>query len=179
MIGDILSIQVLRSGQVLDLSVPLKSTVTQELIIGTNNMPPKYYIYQGLIFTTVTQQFIESFDGKFPIPELLPELMNNYRNNNQKEIVILAKVLPHATTYGYHHIGMETIETVNGVKVNDLNHLISLIETSEEPYIQMEIGYNGLYKLVLARHNADDITKTILEQYFIPFDRSKDLHNDN
>ena len=178
-VGDVLRVQVLRDHKPMDLSVPLSSTVNQDLVIATNNIPPKYYTYQGLVFTTVTKQFVDAFKGRVPVPEVLPKILNSFRSGDQKEIVILLRVLPHEVTYGYHDLAMETIDSVNSVKVHDLEHLIELIEGSDKDYIQIEFGYKGLYKMILNHHDAERVNRDILQQYNIPFDRSEDLRDSN
>jgi S1-C subfamily serine protease len=178
-LGDPLQLTVLRDGKPLELSVQLDRPVEQGWLIPMEqyDILPTYYIYGGVVFAPLTKNLLQMWGrgwyDKAP-KELVARLGDNLRPEEIDEVVLALKVLAADSNQGYQNENFWQIESVDGEKVRNLSHLISLLDAGRgNAFVTIE--NNAGLKMILDRGKAEREQPEILTTYRIPADRSADL----
>ena len=171
-IGEKINLDIMRSGKIKNLTLSLNKTRKDFLLVPNEQYDkrPKYFIFGGIVFSTLTKNFLNAFDDA--ANELTVEL-SNWPTKEKKEVVIALKVLPADINEGYHDVNSWEVSEVNGNKFKDLNELYYLVTTSADPYVTFK-NKNG-YEVVIDRKKAKESHKHILSTYNIKKDSSSDL----
>lgn len=178
-IGQKMELEVLRRGRPKKLIVALNRAVgTLDLVARERyDVRPTYFIYGGLIFVPLTQNYLMSWgqDWYNSAPKNLVALYQYGQPDVQgEEAVILSKVLPAEVNSGYHEFRDLRIVSVNGGQIRNLQELIRAVEQSKKKPIitfQSELGL----KIVLDRARVESVKASILQTYSVPADRSDNL----
>ncbi|WP_257263645.1 S1C family serine protease [Endozoicomonas sp. ONNA2] len=178
-VGEELGVRVIRDKQALDLVVTLTQPVNNDLLLGFDGQAaPSYFIYQGLVFTTVTRELLMGAGHDLiSYAGFTPMLLNNFRFADEDEVVVILKVLPHEANRGYHNIFLRRVDSVGSKKVRNLRQLVNLIESEEQDFLELNTGYKGLEKIVLNTHLADMVNEEVMWLNGIQHDRSKNLRS--
>jgi hypothetical protein len=177
-VGEELPLEVLREGRPLSLSVRLGTGGAHLTVVGParHDQPPSYFVFAGLVFAPLTQNYLESWGEDWTVEapaHLLAELERPARVPGE-EVVVLVKVLAASVTDGYHDLADEIVSSVDGTPPRNLAHLVELIETGQGEFLR--IGYRDeAREVVMRRDRARAAARGILAQYGIASDRSPDL----
>jgi len=181
-INDSVQFEILRNGKIREATVRLTKPLDYERLVSHERYdePPLYYIIGGLVFETLTLNYLMEYgtekDWHINAPK---ELFNFYINgeptNEQREIVVLVKVLADEINVGYHDFVDAVISSVNGIKVARIGDLVRGFEKNRGEYHIVE-DIRG-YKMVLDRKKVVESGERILKKYKIGSDRSKNMHN--
>ncbi|KPJ76548.1 MAG: hypothetical protein AMJ54_11035, partial [Deltaproteobacteria bacterium SG8_13] len=178
-IGESLELEVLRRGRKKKLTVPLNRAVGSLDLVAREryDVRPAYFIYGGLIFVPLTQNYLMSWgeDWYNTAPKNLVALYQFAQAAMEgEEAVILSKVLPAEVNSGYHEYRDLRIVSVNGRQIRNLQQLIRLVEQPpSKPNIEFQSDL-GL-KIVLDRERVGSEQAEILQTYSVPADRSESL----
>jgi S1-C subfamily serine protease len=180
-LGEKLRLDILRDHRQKTVSITLDRAVgTLDLVAKERyDVRPTYFIYGGLIFIPLTQNYLMSWgdDWYNSAPKNLVALYKFGRSTVQgEEAVILSKVLPAEVNSGYHNYRDLRIVGVNKHKIFNLRQLIRAVEApAEEPFIEFKTD-QGL-KIVMNRKRVVAEQPAILKTYSVPSDRSEDLRD--
>ena len=178
-IGEKLQLEVLRNGRRSKRTVLLDRAVgTLDLVARERyDVRPTYYIYGGLIFIPLTQNYLMSWgqDWYNTAPKNLVALYQFGQAAVQgEEVVVLSKVLPAEVNNGYHEFRDLRIVAVNGEPIRNLRELIQAVEQKAKATdIRFESDL-GL-KIVLDRRQVNSAQASLLRNYSVPADRSENL----
>jgi S1-C subfamily serine protease len=178
-IGENLRLDILRDHREKTVSITLdKSVGTLDLVAKERyDVRPTYYIYGGLIFIPLTQNYLMSWgdDWYDSAPKNLVALYKFGRPTVQgEEAVILSKVLPAEVNSGYHQYRDLRIVAVNNRNIFNLRQLMRAVEApAQDPFIAFNTD-QGI-KIVLNRKRVAAAQPAILSTYSVPSDRSEDL----
>jgi len=178
-IGETLNLDILRDGREQKVRIALNKPVGFSDLVPREryDVRPTYYIYGGLIFIPLTQNYLMAWgeDWYSNAPRHLVALYQEGRQSVEGEqVVILSKTLSAEVNSGYHDVNDLHISKVNGFKIHNLRELIRIVESkSRSPFIVFE-SRQGL-KIVLERKRAETELAKILKIYSVPKDRSEDL----
>lgn len=130
-INDSVKFEILRNGKRREATVRLTKPLDYERLVSHERYDeePVYYIIGGLVFETLTLNYLMEYgtekDWYINAPK---ELFNFYINgeptNEQREIVVLVKVLADEINVGYHDFVDAVISSVNGVKISRIGDLV-------------------------------------------------------
>ncbi|OGV33313.1 MAG: hypothetical protein A2020_08475 [Lentisphaerae bacterium GWF2_45_14] len=172
-IGDKCTFRILRDGKEMDIEYILGPT--EKLVqMRTFDQLPSFYIVGGLLFIPLNQNYLDSWGDERKTPRMLV----NHRyygeiTDERDEVAVLSEVLADDVNMGYQQITYTPVESINGVKVKNMKHLIELIEKSKEPFIDIQLENKG--RVVMELEKMRNATARILGRYRIPADRSKDF----
>jgi len=179
-INESVNFEMLRKGRIRSGKVILTKPVDYERLVQNEqyDKPPTYYVIGGLVFETLTLNYLMEYgsekDWYLNAPK---ELVNFYLNGEpteeQREIVVLVKVLADEINVGYHDFVDAVISSVNGVKISRIADLVKGFENNKGEYHIIE-DIRG-FKMVLDRMKVDESRERILKKYKIGADRSTDL----
>ena len=178
-IGETLRLQILRDGRVKSVQIKLDQPAGSFNLVSRQryDLRPTYYVYGGLIFVSLTQNYLMSWgeDWFNDAPKNLVTLFSYGQPTvKDEEAVILSKVLPAEVNSGYHNYNDLRIVKVNRKRIYRLGDLIHTIENGgNDRYLEFT-SERGL-KIVLDRNQVDKAQAGILKTYRVPADRSQDL----
>ncbi|HNY26733.1 MAG TPA: serine protease [Candidatus Sumerlaeota bacterium] len=174
-IGDRIPMEILRGGQPLKVEVELSLKWENMYLVPRHQYEkmPSYYIIGGLVFSPITANLLAEWETFEDAPRKLVHYYDKDPEPGRDEVITLIQVLAHEVNVGYEELYYTIINTINGVKVRDMRHLVSLFEEAEGDYytIQNEDGV----RIVLSRKMVGATNHEILDCYRIPADRSEDL----
>ncbi len=169
-IGDKVKLDIKRAGKakavevVLDKWLPLVAR-------SRYDEPPQYFVYGGLVFQTLTRDFLTTWDkwwNKAP-KEFLNYYYLGYRTPEQSEIVILTQILADEINVGYSHLYNEAIATLDGKVPYDMVDFVQRL-SSAHGVVEITTTSGGIIVL-----DADEVRRAsarILARYHIPRDRT-------
>jgi S1-C subfamily serine protease len=179
-INDTVKLDILRKGVKDGISFKLTKVIDYERVVPHRQFDttPTYYIIGGLVFETLTLNYLMEFGGGsnwyVTAPtELLHYYLNGEPEEDQRETVIMVKVLADEINIGYHNSQDVVVSYVNGKKISTMRDLVAAFEQHEGEYHVIE-DVRG-YKIVLTKMSVDEHSAKILKKYKIKSDRSDDL----
>lgn len=177
-VGDTVSAEVIRAGVRHTVRIPLVSALgTTDLVSGWRyDQQPSYYIYGGLVFCPLTQDYLRTWGKRWADrapAELLSLYQQGVRTAPDEEVVIVMKVLSSELNTGYDSWVNQRITAVNHHPIRNLRDLVTQVEQSQAPFITFETSRR--YQLVIDRERAAATHQSLLQTYAIPKDRSPDV----
>jgi len=169
-IGDTITLKIKRNGQPLSVSIQLKRWAP--LVPRSRyDMPPQYFVYGGLVFQTLTRDYLTTWDkwwNKAP-KEFLHYYYLGYRTATQNEVVILTQILTDDCNVGYAHLYNEAIATLDGHAPRDMEDFVQRL-SSATGIVEIVTTSGGMIMLDAAE--IAKATPRILARYHIPRDRT-------
>jgi S1-C subfamily serine protease len=172
-IGDRVTLEILRRGERRTVEITLGPW--QPLVLRARyDLPPCYFVYGGLVFQTLTRDFLTTWDkwwNKAP-KEFLYHYYMGSRSAERNEVVILTQILADEINVGYGHLYNEGVSRVNGETFLDMKDLVARI-AGAHGLVEIQTSSGGVIML-----DTDEVRRAnprILERYRIARDRSPDL----
>lgn len=175
--GENLRLTILREGQRLPLSIPLRPFPLNRRLGRLYDQSPRFFIYGGLIFVPLDREMMGTYGNDWlaqadnallyeylfrPIGE--PERM-------VKEQVVLLRRLDHAVNINMAWYRNLVVERVNGRPIEKLEDLVEAFSSNTERFHLLEFA--SFSKIgVLDREQAEKANPEILERYGVPKDRN-------
>ncbi len=172
------SLTILREGREQALSIHLTKPVGFDRLVPHRqyDTPPTYFIMGGLIFEPLTLNYLEGFGPKWNLVAPVEQMnffVTGESTNEQREIIVLVKVLADEMNIGYHTSKNTIVSLVNGKKISRMTDLIDAFVSHTGEYHVIE-DIHG-FQITLDKHKAEEALPRILRNYKIPSDRSEDL----
>lgn len=173
--GEMAVLKVLRDGKEHELNVTVRPL--QPLVpVHQFDKLPSYYIFAGFVFIPLTQPYLHEFgeDWYNNSPRRLCErALRELPKKAGEQLVILSQVLMDDINVGYERLAELQVKRVNGVEVENLKHLCSLVESCTEENLRFDLDDERV--IVLKYQNAKLATSRILKRHRIPSAISADL----
>lgn len=177
-IGETLKMKMFRKGMIIDVSVPLK--FFRKLVPESYSIPqPAYYIYGGMLFTTLTEDLLESWGPNWwmQAPLDFTVYLAGFKRLNPdkvKEVVVLLTVLPDDVNVGYKDYVNQVIKSVNGQTFDSFREFVRLVQAQKkDPFTIIRTEQN--VEIILNNKDIDNIDKDILQRNHIPKQFSSDV----
>lgn len=168
-VGSALPVRVLRQGQPLDLTLTLR-TAAPLVLHTTYDQSPKFFVYGGLVFQTLTRDYLTTWDewwNKAP-KEFLNLYYFGHPSRERTEVVILSQVLADDVNQGYGHLYNESIVAINDVMPRDMADFVARLEAAHGT-VTLRTQTGGLIALDTAA--VKEATPRILRRYRVSADR--------
>ena len=147
-----------------------KDKVPLSLVKNTSlEEPPIYFVYGGLIFEPLTDDYINNGSSiQFPT-----DLETRKELEGKEELAVLVRVLSDDANIGYTNYYDEIIIKVNGKNYVNFKDFVQLVKNSQSEFIKFEdIDGN---EIVLDRKLVEERNPVIFENYSIDREMSQDL----
>ncbi|KAF8762627.1 hypothetical protein HU200_009154 [Digitaria exilis] len=170
--GDIAQLGIIRDGNSMKVQTilqPRKHLVPFHVEGGQ----PSYLIVAGLVFTPLTEPFIEEECEDTLGLKLLAKARYSLATFEGEQIVIVSQVLAHEVNIGYEHMGNQQVIKLNGTAIKNIHHLAHLVDTCTYKFLTFE--FEDDFLVVLHREEASAASSDILKEHAIPSIRSSDL----
>ncbi|MGI9554282.1 MAG: S1C family serine protease [Thermodesulfobacteriota bacterium] len=176
-VNDTLDLEVLRNGEKVKINVLLDTPIQDiQLVKIQNDVLPSYFIYGGLVFSTLTINYLQEWGNQWyrkAPSDLVTVARNNSKTAKDEEVVLLIRVLASEVNLGYHENENLIIKKVNGNRINNMQELVDIVQTSEGDFISFEDADGN--EIVIDKNKADKTNQRILKIYRIRADMSDDL----
>jgi len=132
------------------------------------------------VFTTLSTDLVHSWGNRWwekaPLDFVYYSIGTGQLNiHEKKNIVVLLNILPDDINVGYHGIGNNVIEAINGQTFKSFKEFVLLVDDikSKEKYTIVEM--EGKSRIILSNKNIDEINKEILTRNNIPYQYSPNV----
>ena len=136
LVGDIMQLKLLRSGQPLDLSVTMKRKEARDYLVDpyVYDRQPRYLILGGILFQELTLPFLQlsgkEWKDRAPFRLVYAQAnQDDYLKAGRKKLVFISGVLPAPCTTGYERMSGLIVNQVNGKDIADLATLAEAIKS--------------------------------------------------
>jgi S1-C subfamily serine protease len=174
--GGPIRLKMLRERQELTIDVPLYVFKEDRAEGNQYDVPPRYFVHGGLVFTPLSQDYLRTFGRELVDStgrELVYELF--YRRHEKPETVrsepvVLAGVLAHPVNANFRVQGRAMVDRINGIRIDRLDDAIRAIETATGGQHVIEfVARQGVE--CLDRQEALEANEAILQTHGISNDR--------
>ena len=168
-----IQLQIWRDKHLINLSIPAKPWKMNINLANPYGIIPKYYIFGGLAFTTLSKGYISAIGGwkqlHLPIKILYANAAMLEKYANYKNFPVLSEILPDNININMDQFKGFVVETVNNNKIYSLSDIKKEIENSKEDLIEIKF-MNKDVPLIISRKDATSQGPKILEKYHIEKD---------
>ncbi len=168
-VDETMTFKVWRNEQFEYVTILLAPPPYSEEIRLSYDVLPQYVIVGGLVFAPLNRNYLQSTQNT---PALLYEHLFReveMPGSRRDQTVVLIRVLPAPVNTGYANLRNFIVDKVNGVKIQSLEHLKSVIKETpaEANYFVFESEWNPTL-VVLKRSDVLQQHDLILQRYGIP-----------
>jgi S1-C subfamily serine protease len=144
---------------------------------------PSYFIYGPLVFSNATWQFLSFLNNNTTVMRTfsfigspLVTRFGEVPDSEREEIVVVASpFFPHKLAKGYSNPSGAVVQSVNGVRVHSLKHLVQLLHDMKDEYVNFEFDQRGGEGLVFSRKEMIAATEEILTDNGVRAQGSPDM----
>jgi S1-C subfamily serine protease len=160
---------LMRAGKRLEIELPVAAD-RPLLVPELRGEYPPYFIYGPIAFSPVTWEFVGGLNSK---PALLTALSlggsplvtrraEAPTPEREELVVVCAPFFPHALVKGYAEHAGAVLESVNGVKIRSLRHLVMVLRDLQSEFAVFHFEQMGGEDLVLRPKEVLAATEDIL-----------------
>lgn len=171
-----LPLKVWRDGKEQTVAVPVEVSATDKVLGNQYDLPPRYFVYAGLVFTPLSLDYLKTFGRGWSDTagaELTYELF--YRRHESPktlrlEPIVLSTVLADGINANFRVRGRALVDKINGIRIERLEDVIRAFESPSNGQHVVEFLPKNTFEC-LERAEADKAHPNILKTYGIQRDR--------
>jgi len=176
-IGDTGTMTLLRDSKEHSVSFANTLSVSDGHLVPRQQFdtPPRYFITGGFVFVPLTRNFLTTWGPRSWVRKAPKHLVHHYfsePDTSRDEIIILAQILSDEVNVGYDDFVFSVINEVNGVKIRNLDDLITAVDSNENPF--QKITDDEGYTIIYSTQKAKEAKPRIFNRYRLVFDRYQD-----
>ena len=168
--GERLPLGLLRDGVQIEVDLTMQAYTADRAEGSQYDRLPGYFVYGGIVFTPLSADFLATIDqdlGARERPELYYELsVRKYEDpqSSRPEPVIIAGVLPHPVNADFQIRDASIVDTINGVRIEELADVARAFESNSDPFDVIEFLGNQRFE-VIDREAAISAMAEIVRSY--------------
>lgn len=176
---------IVRDGKELAASVPV-SPSRPELLEALRGAYPSYFVFGPLVLSAATEDFFQSIAGGRESSGVYAWL--SYQGNplltrrnetpgfaGEELVVVSSPLFPDKLSQGYDNPIGQVVESVNGIRIENLKQLVRVIRDSKDDFITFDFAGSQMESLVFPRAEALAETEGILSDNGIRRQGSPDV----
>ena len=167
-IGETVKYEIIRNKT--KINVDCKMRYSKSLIPYEYGNEPRYFIFGGLTFTPLTQNYLMKLGSKTDFIDGLT-YRDEKTNDITERVVWLQKIFPNKVNRGYFS-NSYIVTKVNGITVKNFNHFINIIDTTKDEYVTIEFVETS--KIFIKTKEARESLEQIKTAYGLKSDRRVD-----
>jgi S1-C subfamily serine protease len=157
---------VLRSGQTLELDVPVNDPHTM-LLPDLGGGYPSYFVYGPLVFTTATQQYQAAHANQIASEiyggsPLVARFFDTPAFPGEQLVLVASPMFPHKLARNYSNPAGQVVKSINGTPVKNLAHLVQLLRDNKDDFVEIAFAQRGAETIVLPRKDIAAATEELL-----------------
>lgn len=173
---------VVRAGQSLRVEVPVNRGWPM-LIPDLQGRYPSYFVYGPLVFSSATAQyaaFLSANAGAMTAFSFIRSPLVTRRGDSpsaqREELVVIASpFFPHKLAKGYSNPSAGVVDTVNGVQIRSLRHLVAVLRDTKDEFVVIQTDNRGGETMVFPHKDMLAATEDILTDNGVRVQGSADL----
>ncbi|MDP2367048.1 trypsin-like peptidase domain-containing protein [Rhodoferax sp.] len=173
---------VVRAGQSLRVDVPV-SHGWPLLIPDLQGRYPSYFVYGPLVFSSATAQYAAFLSGNantmlafsFIRSPLVTRRGDPPGAQREELVVIASPFFPHKLAKGYSNPSAGVVDTVNGVPIRSLRHLVTVLRDIKDEFVVVQTDNRGGESMVFPHKEMLAATEDILTDNGVRAQGSPDL----
>jgi len=173
---------IVRDGKTLQVQVPV-SNRRGMLIPSLDGSYPSYFVYGPIVFSRATNEFLAALNANAATMNAMSYLGSPLVTRRGDEpdaqheelVVISSPFFPHKLVAGYSNRFGAVVESVNGVPVRSLRHLVSLLRDQKDELIVLRFAQRAGETMVLPRKAMLEATEGVLSDNGIRSQGSPDM----
>ncbi len=185
-VGGHVAVQILRDGQLLQLTIALRKLVA----LVPPPQParrPSYFIFAGVVFLPLTYDYMTTWKWENITPRYKHYYYSGLPSERREQIVLVNQVLAHDINVGYHQVHGAVVDRINGIDIVAMRDVPRALQSPVGKFHVIELDYHGQRgessdyhssygtRMILDADRALTATAEILAQNGIAHDRSPDL----
>ena len=164
--GGKVELTIVRAGKELTVQVPVAANRPM-LIPNLENTYPSYFVYGPLVFSPATAVYVVGLNNAMAAlsASASPLALRRVEKPSfpgEELVVVASPFFPHKLSKGYSNPQSRVIESVNGIKVKSLKHLIEVLRDSRDEFIVFEFAGHGGESPIFPRKDMLAATEEIL-----------------
>jgi S1-C subfamily serine protease len=171
---DSVPLTLVRAGKKLTIQMPVPSH-RPLLVEGLQGGYPSYFIYGPLVFSRATIEALALVRQHAAFSPLLARLADPPTAERQELVIISSPLFPHALSQGYSNPSGQIVDTVNGVTIRSLAHLVGLLRDLKDEYVVINFDGRASEALVFSRAKLVAATEEILTDNSVRSQGSPDM----
>jgi S1-C subfamily serine protease len=178
-----IDVTVFRDGQLIPMKVPVQSR--RDLVMPyLLNASPRYFILGPLVFSQVTQDYVERATAQRPLAAsqqnspLITRRYDKPRFDGEELVIVASPMFPDRITKGYDDPERFVLSEVNGHRVTSLRDLVQFLHDDREPQITLKFAKASRRThetMVFNRAELLESTAKVIEENGIRYPYSPDL----
>jgi S1-C subfamily serine protease len=128
---------------------------------------PSYFVYGPLVFSTATQDFVSGLN-RFAVTfsasgnPLSIRRADRPAFDGEALVVVSSPFFPHKICNNYNNPFTDVVETVNGVAIKNLAHLVEVLRDMKDDFVVFRFAGRSTETLVFSRKEIQAATEDIL-----------------
>ena len=169
-LGEKIPVKALRDGETVETSI-VAAKKKSRIRGWMYDKKPDYLVYGGLVFTTLSYDYIALSDAEFH-DDVFSE-----KKSGGDEAVVISYCLADKSIEGYLGCACSLVRSVNGENIRNLRHLARLLDACKEGFVTFALDRNTEWdvNVVVDAQEMREATARVMERNMIPADRSEDL----
>ena len=165
---------ILRAGQTLTVELPVSPDLPK-LIPYLHGQYPQYFVFGPLVFSVATEDFLNVFTSTtnpaalaaFSALTALGNPIFTRRSDRpafpgEEMVFVSSPFLPHKLSKGYGSPALKVVESINGTKVRNLAHLVTLLRDARDEFVVINYATRSAETMVFPRAEMLAATDEIL-----------------
>jgi S1-C subfamily serine protease len=173
---------IVRGGKTMQVEVPVGGP-RPLLIPDLNGGYPSYFVYGPIVFSRATTDYLSSISTNaaalnvlsFNASPLVTRRGEAPDARREELVVVSSPFFPHKLVAGYSNRMGAVVESVNGMQVRSLRHLVALLRDLKDELLVIRFDQREGETIVLPRKQMLDATEGILSDNGIRSQGSPDM----
>ncbi|MBB6428700.1 S1C family serine protease [Algisphaera agarilytica] len=173
---------VIRDGESIEVFEP-SYLDNPNLVPFIGNAYPRYYIFGPMSFTQVTTMYYNTINESYrPVlgvynSPLITRVIDRKAFPEEELVCVSSPFFPHPSIRNYDDPHLYVVEAVNGIKIRNLEHLVTVLNESEDEFLEFTYGGNLGERMTFDRLEMKESTEEILNDNGIRYQYSSDLRD--
>jgi len=171
--GDVIPAEVWRAGRRLEVKMTLHPARSEADLVPDRrpDIAPAYAVLGGFVFRELDGPYLRSWGNDWrkmaPLQlQVWTWLFADEAAPDQRRIIVLSSVLPHAYNLGYHELSDLIVKSINGRPIDSISGVVEAFAHPEGDYHRIELLPGGpLTEVILDAATFDAANTEIDEGY--------------
>ncbi len=178
--ADTVDVTLIRDSTERTIELPL-SRSTPTLMPSYDGTYPPFFICGPLVFSPVRSDALTVYLANQPLLYALGSPMVDRDNSllrfpDEELVVVTAPLLPHRTTRGYGEPFGQVVDSINGITIRNLPHLVEVLRDSRDEFLTIRFAESGYPSvMVFRRQEMMEATTEVMLENGIPAQGSAEI----
>jgi S1-C subfamily serine protease len=177
--GGTVPVRLWRDGKSLEVAVPARHD-DKSLMRGLDGRDPAYFLVGPLVFSPVVTETAQAYFQINPSlisrnSPILTRAVNRVRFPGEELVAVTTPLFAHRVSRGYDDPIGQVVESVNGVAIRNLRHLVEVLRDNHDEYVTFRFAEDRAETLVFRRKELEAATAEVMSENGIPRRGTPDL----